>query len=140
MNPVSILPHYFLKIPFNNSLHSMPRSSKWSLPFRFSNQNLYTFFISPMHTHLLFLNLIMLIMSGEEYKLRSSSCSFLQLHVIVLITRFSDILTLCFSLRFKSNLMSSKWLGNSVLCCWFYLSFSVNVFSLGRRVILATAE
>jgi hypothetical protein len=86
-----IIPYYLCL-----DLHKCP------LPFKFSNQNLYTFFISPMHTHLL-LDSIMLIMSGEEYKLWSSSCSFLQLHVIswlqgadtALSTLFSNILSLC---------------------------------------------
>jgi hypothetical protein len=40
MNPVRILPPYFPKIHSNIVLPSMPRSSKWSLPFRFSNQNI----------------------------------------------------------------------------------------------------
>jgi len=39
INPVHTLPPYFPTIHSNIILPSMPRSYKWSLSFRFSNQN-----------------------------------------------------------------------------------------------------
>jgi hypothetical protein len=56
-------------------------SSKWSIPFRFSNQNLVC--ISPMcatrPVYLILMNLITLTTFVEVYTLRSSSlCSLLQ--------------------------------------------------------------
>jgi hypothetical protein len=39
MDPVHTLPPYFLKIHYNIILPSPPRSSKWSLPFRFPDLN-----------------------------------------------------------------------------------------------------
>jgi hypothetical protein len=72
---------------------------------------------------LLLLDLIMLIMSGEE----SSSCSFLQLHVgtdTVLSTLFSNILILYFS-QFKSNLCyKSGW---AILCYVVILSWCISI-------------
>jgi len=38
MNPVHALPLYFRKIHYNIILPPIPRSSKWSPPFRFSDQ------------------------------------------------------------------------------------------------------
>jgi len=40
MHPVHTLPTYFPKIQTNIVLPFMPQSSKWSLPFRFSTQNI----------------------------------------------------------------------------------------------------
>jgi len=39
MNEVQTLPSYFFKIQFNTTHLFTPRSSEWSLPFRFSDQN-----------------------------------------------------------------------------------------------------
>jgi hypothetical protein len=39
MNPGHIFSPYFPKIQFNIILQSTPRSLAWSLPFRFSDQN-----------------------------------------------------------------------------------------------------
>lgn len=38
-NLVNAIPYYFFKIPSNVILPCMPGYSKWSLPFRFTNQN-----------------------------------------------------------------------------------------------------
>jgi len=77
MNPVYTLPPYFFKIP------SMPRSSKCSLPFTFSDQTFgyicHLYHACCMSPHLIFLDFITPIIFGEVYKLWSSSlCSFLQ--------------------------------------------------------------
>jgi hypothetical protein len=47
VNPVHTFPCYFAKIHSNIFL-SMPRSSNWSLPFRFSNKNIVSI-IATMH-------------------------------------------------------------------------------------------
>jgi len=78
------LPAYCPKIHSNIILPSMHRSSKRSLPFRFSNQN-FVFFISSIHsacpTHLILFDLMAPIL--EACKLwSSSSCSLLQRSVL----------------------------------------------------------
>jgi hypothetical protein len=47
MNPVHTVPPYLCKIQCNIIFPSMPRSSKWSLPFRFSNQHIVCIFLFP---------------------------------------------------------------------------------------------
>jgi len=42
LNAVHTLPHYFPKIHYNIFLYT-PKSSAWSLPFRFSDQNYICF-------------------------------------------------------------------------------------------------
>jgi hypothetical protein len=76
--PTANLPN----VHFDPILPSTPWSSKWSFSFWLSHQNLYTFLPSPMRAtcpaHLILLDLICLILSGDEYKLRSSPlCNFL---------------------------------------------------------------
>jgi len=77
-------PHLLTRFPKirYNLLPSTPRSSEWYLPFRFPNQNILCIIISPMRaaypTHFSLLDFMTLIISGEAYKLRSSSlCSLL---------------------------------------------------------------
>jgi hypothetical protein len=64
LNPVLI--SHFFKIQFNTFPTPKPSSSMWSVPFRFSDQNLCAFIISPMRTtypaHLLLLDPIVLIL------------------------------------------------------------------------------
>jgi hypothetical protein len=90
----------------------MRRSFEWSLPFRVSNQILHAFPISLMRAtwsaNLILLDLVSLIISGEQFKQWSPSlCSFIQPSVtsslvgpnILLSTLFSNTLNLCFSLH-----------------------------------------
>jgi len=44
MHLVHIFPHYFPNIRYDITLPSAPMSSEWSLPFRFSDQNLVNIF------------------------------------------------------------------------------------------------
>jgi hypothetical protein len=67
--------HYLSKIHFNIIFPFATKFSKLSVPFRFSNQNLYTF-LSPhafyISAHLILLGLTTIIMFCEEYKARTS--------------------------------------------------------------------
>jgi hypothetical protein len=64
----------FLNIRFNIILPSVPKSSKWHFPFRFSDQNCYEFLIAPTRATCLsnrIFDLIALLIFGEEYRLCS---------------------------------------------------------------------
>jgi hypothetical protein len=70
----------FLEIHLTVTLLPTSRSSYWSFSSGFSTKILYAFSFGPMHTtcpaHLI-LDLIILIMLGEDYELRNSSfCSY----------------------------------------------------------------
>jgi hypothetical protein len=108
MNPIHILPPYLFMIHFKIVILSTPRSSKWSLLFRFSNQNLACISHSSMHAAFLsHPDLISLTIFGE-YKLWSSLlCSVHQAPFsssiissnILFITLLSNTLNLCPSLN-----------------------------------------
>jgi len=69
---IHTFPPYSSKIYSNIILPSTPSSSKWSLPFRFSNKNIVRISHLPMrasHPAHLILDLITLIIFGEAYKL-----------------------------------------------------------------------
>jgi hypothetical protein len=54
-------------------------SSQWSLSLRLSHEFLFSPIRAQCHSHLILLNLLILIILGEEYNPQSSSlCSFLQ--------------------------------------------------------------
>jgi hypothetical protein len=82
INPINILKPYLRKIHFNIIISPTPRSSEWSLPFRLSNQN--SICISHLThacymSHFFILDLTIIIIFREKYKLWSSSLyNFLQ--------------------------------------------------------------
>jgi len=83
-NSVHTFTPYFCKI-HSNIIPSRPRSSKWSLLFRFSNQNYICIFHLPIRAtspaHLILLHLITLPMFDDAHKTWSSSLfSVLQPH------------------------------------------------------------
>lgn len=71
--PVKSSPHPCILFPSELSYYCfpyMPRSSMWPLPFRYADQNLNAFLITPMCLAHLILDWITIIISGEEYTLR----------------------------------------------------------------------
>ena len=68
--------HYFFNIQFNTIFSRTPTSSKWPLSFTFPHQN-HTRILLPQRVttsaHLIHLDLITLIKSGEGFRWRSSS-------------------------------------------------------------------
>jgi len=82
-SPVHKFPPHFSNTHSNIILLSVPVSPKWSLPFRFPDQNFvhisHLSHPSYISAQLIILDLITLITLGVEYKLYSSSlCSLLQ--------------------------------------------------------------
>jgi len=106
--PQPQLPPCFSKL-YSNILPSMPMSSKWFLPFRFSDQKyvcVYHLLHASYTPHPLpFLNLISLTITGEKYKLWSSLCKFLQSSVTSCLSSSNILLSALFS-----NTLSLYWL------------------------------
>jgi hypothetical protein len=77
-------PHYSTlpQFHFNIIFPHKSRLSKWSTPFWRSHENLVCITLLTMHATCNFLDLFILIIVDEEYKLLSSSlCNFLQLPI-----------------------------------------------------------
>ena len=102
-DPAHTVLYYLFKTHFNTISPSMHRSTKWSLSSR-----LHVFLFSPIratcHTHLKFLDVIILIVLSEEYKSRRSSLwnflqscftSSLSVQNTPLSAIFSNTLSLC---------------------------------------------
>ena len=109
INPVHTLPPFhFLKFHLNIILSSKPWSSKWSLSFRFPQQNpVYTSpLLSPIRAkcfaYFILLDFVTRTIFGEQYRsLSSSFCSFIHAPVTssllgsnILSTPFSNTLSL----------------------------------------------
>jgi hypothetical protein len=114
VNPIHTLISYFLKIYFNIILSLKPWCYERLFPSGFGTKMLYACVISPVRARfpilLILLDLIILIISGEEFKLwRSSLCSFLQPPVtlfvlgpnVLLSIQFSDMFNLCPGLKVR---------------------------------------
>jgi hypothetical protein len=75
-------------------LPSTLMSSEWSLYFRLFNQTFVHFFISPVRSmclaHFILLYLIILIISGKDYKLWTSSLSPPSRHFFHRISKYSS--------------------------------------------------
>jgi hypothetical protein len=109
---VHTAPYHHAKINLNIIYPPLgPPSPSGLLPSGFPTNNLYAFLFSPIHatclTHLI-LDLIILIILGEEYKLRSTSLySFLHPHDFIPIqSKYSPqlYLKLMFPIQFYSHL------------------------------------
>jgi len=77
--PVHIFTPCFLKIRFHIFLLSTPRSSKWSLPLRLSNQNHVcvshlSLIRATFPAHLILRDVVTLIMFGDVIQFNFTSC------------------------------------------------------------------
>jgi hypothetical protein len=146
MYPVHTHVSYFLEIHFNIILTSTPRSSERTVPFRLSSQNFlriphrsHACYISSSSYHL---DLIIPIISGEEYKLWSASLyNFLHPPInsslsdsnILLRTLFWNTLNLCSVLNVTDQVSHPYKQQVKLHCC---ITLYVFRFQTGIQKIL----
>jgi hypothetical protein len=110
LDPLFTPPTNLPKIHSDPILPSTPRSSKWYFPFWLSHQNFVYF---PMRAtcpaHLILLDLMCIIIFGEEYKIRNSTlCNFLYSPVSNTQKHFSKFLIIDTRFRLKFLCPSKK--------------------------------